>query len=67
MLIFRQCFLVGRCVVSYSCILVVAALNLLIYFDRVAWNALSSEAYKYTVCLDHDLFHICWSILLVTK
>lgn len=64
MLIFRQCFLVDT--VFYPHILVVAALNLLIYFDRVAWNALSSEAYKCTVCSNHDLFHICWSTLLVT-
>uniref|UniRef100_A0A8C0CTC9 Chromodomain helicase DNA binding protein 2 n=1 Tax=Balaenoptera musculus TaxID=9771 RepID=A0A8C0CTC9_BALMU len=28
---------------------------------RVAWNALSPEAYKCTVCSNHDLFHICWS------
>lgn len=47
--------------VFYPHILVVAALNLLIYFDRVAWNVLSSEAYKCTVCSDHDLFHICWN------
>lgn len=36
-------------VVYYPGTLVVAALHLLIYFDSVSWNALSSEAYKCTV------------------
>lgn len=56
MLIFRQCsfWLVGL-VVYYPGTLVIAALYLLIYFNSVSWNALSSEAYTCTV---HDLFHI---------
>lgn len=50
MLIFRQCsfWLVGL-VVSYPGTLVIAALHLLIYFNTVSWNALSSEAYTCTV------------------
>lgn len=46
-------------------ILVVVALNLLIYFDRVPGNGLSSEAYKCSFS-SHDLFAIPWINLLVT-
>lgn len=42
---------------SYPGTLVIAALNLLIYFDSVSWNALSSEAYKCTVQI------ICFTVV----
>lgn len=41
--VLRQFFLVGNCISSlcFSC----AALNVSIYFDRILWNAFSSEAF----------------------